>query len=104
MPSVTSDPRASLVMVVEDDPAIPQMVGVQLELSGYRSTHVERDGLAALEAVRRIRPDVVLLDIGLPGWTASRCTAGCEPPATGRRSSSPPPVRRRGPRRPAPTG
>ncbi len=53
-------------MVVEDDPAIAQMISLQLELSGYR-THVERDGLAALEAVRRERPDVVLLDIGLPG-------------------------------------
>jgi DNA-binding response OmpR family regulator len=53
-------------MVVEDDPAIAQMIGLQLELSGYR-THVERDGLAALEAIRRDRPDVVLLDIGLPG-------------------------------------
>jgi DNA-binding response OmpR family regulator len=63
---VTSDPRASLVMVVEDDPAIAQMVSLQLELSGYR-THVERDGLAALAAIRRDRPDVVLLDIGLPG-------------------------------------
>ena len=63
---MTSDPRASLVMVVEDDPAIAQMVSLQLELSGYR-THVERDGLAALAAIRRDRPDVVLLDIGLPG-------------------------------------
>ena len=63
---MTSDPRASLVMVVEDDPAIAQMVSLQLELSGYR-THVERDGLAALTAIRRDRPDVVLLDIGLPG-------------------------------------
>ena len=35
-------------MVVEDDPAIAQMVSLQLELSGYR-THVERDGLAALD-------------------------------------------------------
>ena len=63
---MTSDPRASLVMVVEDDPAIAQMVSLQLELSGYR-THVERDGLAALDAIRRDRPDVILLDIGLPG-------------------------------------
>jgi DNA-binding response OmpR family regulator len=53
-------------MVVEDDTAIAQMISLQLELSGYR-THVERDGLAALEAIRRDRPDVVLLDIGLPG-------------------------------------
>ena len=63
---MASDSRSSLVMVVEDDPAIAQMISLQLELSGYR-THVERDGLAALEAIRRERPDVVLLDIGLPG-------------------------------------
>jgi DNA-binding response OmpR family regulator len=63
---VTTDPRAALVMVVEDDAAIAQMISLQLELSGYR-THVERDGLTALEAIRRDRPDVVLLDIGLPG-------------------------------------
>jgi DNA-binding response OmpR family regulator len=56
----------ALVMVVEDDPAIAAMMSLQLELAGYRA-HVERDGLAALAAVRRDRPDVVLLDIGLPG-------------------------------------
>jgi DNA-binding response OmpR family regulator len=53
-------------MVVEDDPAIAQMVSLQLELSGYRTAR-RADGLAALEAIRRDRPDVVLLDIGLPG-------------------------------------
>jgi DNA-binding response OmpR family regulator len=53
-------------MVVEDDPAIASMVTLQLELSGYH-THVERDGLAALTAVRTRAPAVVLLDIGLPG-------------------------------------
>lgn len=53
-------------MVVEDDPAIASMITLQLELSGYR-THVERDGLGALTAVRTRSPAVVLLDIGLPG-------------------------------------
>jgi two-component system chemotaxis response regulator CheY len=62
---VTSVPRASLVMVVEDDPAIAQMVSLQLELSGYR-THVERDGLAALEAIRTCDPDVMFLEWDLP--------------------------------------
>jgi len=52
-------------MVIEDDPSIASMITLQLELSGYR-THVERDGLAALAAVRTRAPAVVLLDIGLP--------------------------------------
>ena len=55
-----------LVLVVEDDPAIASMISLQLEISGYRA-HVERDGLAALAAVRSRRPAVVLLDIGIPG-------------------------------------
>ena len=54
------------MLVVEDDPGIAQMVSLQLELSGFRA-QVERDGAAALDAVVRNRPAVVLLDIGLPG-------------------------------------
>lgn len=59
------EPR-ELVLVVEDDPAIASMITLQLEVSGYQ-TLVERDGLAALRAVRTRQPAVVLLDIGLPG-------------------------------------
>ena len=36
-----------------------------LELAGHQ-THQAHDGVAALDAAARIRPDVVLLDIGLP--------------------------------------
>ncbi len=53
-------------MVVEDEAAIASMMVMQLQHSGY-ATHVERDGRAALEAIRRDSPDLVLLDIGLPG-------------------------------------
>ena len=63
---MSSEARQPLIMVVEDDPAIAAMITLQLEVSGYR-THAERDGLAALAAIRRMAPDAVLLDIGLPG-------------------------------------
>jgi DNA-binding response OmpR family regulator len=63
---VSSQAREPLVMVVEDDPAIAAMITLQLEISGYR-THLERDGVAALAAIRSTAPDAVLLDIGLPG-------------------------------------
>jgi len=53
-------------MVVEDEAAIASMMAMQLQHSGY-ATHIERDGRAALEAIRRDSPDLVLLDIGLPG-------------------------------------
>ncbi len=62
--AVQTVPR--LVLVVEDDPVIADLLVLHLEHAGYR-TRVERDGEAALAAVARHTPAVVLLDIGLPG-------------------------------------
>jgi DNA-binding response OmpR family regulator len=54
-----------LVLVVEDDPAIADLVVRYLRRDGY-GVHVEADGAAALAAVRRQRPVAVILDVGLP--------------------------------------
>jgi DNA-binding response OmpR family regulator len=53
-------------MVVEDEPAIADVVRRNLAQAGY-GVHLEQDGLAALGAVRRLRPAAIVLDIGLPG-------------------------------------
>ena len=58
--------ESRLVLVVEDEAPIADLLCLNLEHSGYR-THVARDGAAALDAVRTLRPAMVLLDIGLPG-------------------------------------
>ena len=55
-----------LVLVVEDDRAIADLVGLYLRRDGF-GVHVERDGQAGLAAVRRLRPAAVVLDVGLPG-------------------------------------
>src|SRR5882672_3924668 len=55
-----------LVLVVEDDRAIADLVCLYLKRDGF-GTHVETDGTGALDAVRRLRPVAVVLDIGLPG-------------------------------------
>src|SRR5207302_1042314 len=54
-----------LVLVVEDDRAIADLVCLYLRRDGF-GTHVETDGRAALEAVRRLKPVAVILDVGLP--------------------------------------
>ncbi len=54
------------MLVVEDDPAIANVVAETLDLAGYR-VGIARDGLAALDLVRQGAPDVVVLDLGLPG-------------------------------------
>ncbi len=54
------------VLVVDDDPALAEMLGIVLRGEGLETLFVE-DGSAALAAFRRERPDVVLLDLMLPG-------------------------------------
>ena len=52
--------------MVEDDPESLQMMGALLGLWGYEPRLVPA-GPAALEAVEKEMPDIVLLDLGLPG-------------------------------------
>jgi DNA-binding response OmpR family regulator len=54
-----------LVLVVEDDPAIADLVARYLRREGF-TVQTESDGKAALLAVRRLRPVAVVLDVGLP--------------------------------------
>jgi DNA-binding response OmpR family regulator len=54
-----------LVLVVEDDPAIADLVARYLRREGF-TVQVEADGKAGLGAVRRLRPVAVVLDVGLP--------------------------------------
>jgi two-component system response regulator MtrA len=54
------------VLVVDDDPALAEMLGIVLRGEGLEPAFVA-DGDAALGAFRREKPDVVLLDLMLPG-------------------------------------
>ncbi len=54
------------VLVVDDDPAILRSLVRALTLEGF-SPRTADGGLPALAAVRQQRPDVMVLDIGMPG-------------------------------------
>jgi two-component system, OmpR family, KDP operon response regulator KdpE len=54
-----------LILVVEDDQATREVLVRELGARGYR-TEVAPDGRAALDRWEAGRPDVVLLDLGLP--------------------------------------
>jgi DNA-binding response OmpR family regulator len=54
------------ILVVDDDPAIRQLLTDVLELDGYEVS-VADDGLAAVRAVEAINPDFVILDVMMPG-------------------------------------
>jgi DNA-binding response OmpR family regulator len=54
------------ILVVDDEPRIVQLVRDYLEHGGF-TVLVASDGAAALRTARTGRPDLVVLDLGLPG-------------------------------------
>ena len=59
------DQTRGLVLVVEDEAAISDLVRRYLTAAGF-GVHLETTVAGAWAAVRRLRPAVVLLDVGLP--------------------------------------
>ncbi len=54
------------MLIVDDDTALAEMLGIVLRGEGFEPTFV-LDGDKALAAFRETKPDVVLLDVMLPG-------------------------------------
>jgi len=53
------------ILIVEDEPALQETLAYNLKKDGY-DVETVGDGLSALEAGRRLRPDLIILDIMLP--------------------------------------
>ena len=56
----------SRILVVDDDVALAEMIGIVLEAEGYQVFDVY-DGAQALDQFHAVAPDLVLLDLMLPG-------------------------------------
>ena len=54
------------ILVVDDDTALAEMIGIVLESEGFAVAHCA-DGTHALQVFHETRPDLVLLDLMLPG-------------------------------------
>lgn len=66
MTSVGAEESAARILLVEDDAVIREATQLTLERHGY-DVSTAMDGLEALETFEKVHPDVVLLDIMLPG-------------------------------------
>ena len=56
---------ATPILIVEDDPLIGEVLMLRLESVGYRATWV-KDGAEALNRIGQVKPQLVVLDLGLP--------------------------------------
>jgi CheY-like chemotaxis protein len=75
VPTSSSEPRVSRrVLVVDDNTDNAELLKILLEEEGHE-TFMAHDGVEGLAAAERLRPDVVLMDLGLPridGFDACR--------------------------------
>ncbi len=59
-------PKTANILIVEDEPKMADLLKTYLSAAGYDSYWID-DGQAVLPYVRNKRPDLILLDIMLPG-------------------------------------
>ena len=58
--------RRSIVLVVEDDEVLHQLIAAMVDADAFELVF-ETDGTTALERIRAVGPDLVLMDVMLPG-------------------------------------
>ena len=61
-----SDASTKTILVVDDEPAIVQLARDYLEHAGF-AVLTAADGTTALATIRQRQPDLIVLDLGLPG-------------------------------------
>jgi len=69
-----ANPAVRRILIVDDNPDAAESLAMLLKLHGHE-IHIAHDGLEAVETAGQLRPDLILLDIGLPkvnGYEAAR--------------------------------
>src|SRR5205823_1225873 len=67
LPVTTSAVKSRRVLIVEDNDDAREMLSILLAQDGHQ-VHAAHDGPSGLQAALTFRPDVGLLDLGLPGF------------------------------------
>jgi DNA-binding response OmpR family regulator len=65
-PPTTTTTNGLTVLVVDDEPIVREVVATYLRREGYRALEAA-DGLTARDLIERAQPDLVVLDVMLPG-------------------------------------
>ena len=56
------------ILLIEDDAEIPRLTAMYLDVEGYQVAVID-DGSLALAAIKRTKPDLIILDLMLPGMS-----------------------------------
>lgn len=59
------------ILVVDDEPAITRMIKLNLDQTGRYEVRTENLGRNAIAAAREFGPDLILLDVMMPGMAGS---------------------------------
>jgi PAS domain S-box-containing protein len=65
---------ALTILIADDNPDSVESLGILLRANGYQ-VHLAHDGREAVESATRLKPDVIILDIGMPklnGYDAAK--------------------------------
>lgn len=54
-----------LILIIDDDPDFREIMATKLKSSGFKVEQAS-DGMSGLEIVKKIKPDLVLLDVRMP--------------------------------------
>lgn len=79
---MTGHVSARRVLVVDDEKPLATLVATCFEREGFEVSPALNgqdpalNGQDAVDVARQVDPDVVVLDLGLPRWTASRSAGG----------------------------
>jgi len=63
----TVDRRVGRVVVIEDDPGASKLMARILRAHGVKDVYLAPDGEAGIEMVQSVRPDIIVLDLMMPG-------------------------------------
>ena len=69
------------LLMIEDDARLAEMVGQYLEQSGFGFMH-KGDGASGLAAVQESAPDLVVLDLMLPGMVRNASASSYSSPSS----------------------
>jgi DNA-binding NarL/FixJ family response regulator len=80
--AVCDDERVQRILIVDDHPSFRASARAVLEADGFDVVGEAEDGESALQAVRTLAPDVILLDVQLPDANGfDLCTLICANPS-----------------------